>query len=78
MKKNLEINLKGISNQEEFDINMKEIDAHSNVRIKKMLNNIIKNKKYSKKDIERLISLSKWTSGERSKDCFNGKYNKGE
>lgn len=75
-EKQLEFNYPGISNQKELDEHMKEIDAHANVRLKQLLDKIIKNKKYSNKEIERLISLSKWTSGEKNKDSFDGKYNK--
>lgn len=75
-EKQLEFNFPGMSNQKEFDENMKEIDTHANVRIKTMLDKIIKNKKYTKTEVERLISLSKWTLGEKHKDSFEGKYNK--
>lgn len=72
----LELNLKGISNQKELDENMKEVSDHANYRLEGLLSKIIKNKKYTKNELHRLISLAKWTNGEKSKDSFLGKYNK--
>lgn len=74
-EKQLELNLKGISNQKEFNEHMEEISAHANNRIEDLINKIIKNKKYTKTELKRLISLAKWSNGEKKNSSFLGKYN---
>jgi hypothetical protein len=64
MEKQLELNLKGISTQVELDKKRKkEMDEISNDALDKLycvLDNIVMNRKYNKKDMKKIISLSKW------------------
>jgi hypothetical protein len=59
-EKQLEFNLKGISNQKELDKSHKEISDDAKSKFVSLLEEIINNKKYSKKDLKKLISLGKW------------------
>jgi len=63
-EKQLEFNLKGISNQKELDDyhkkEMDEISDDATDKLKKVLNSIIQKKKYNTKDIKEIISLGNW------------------
>lgn len=59
-EKQLEFNVKGISNQEELNKNMKDISDDATKKLEGILTNIIYKTKYTKKDLENIISLSKW------------------
>lgn len=64
-EKQLEFNLKGISNKDEHDKYMEEISDDARNKIKKVLDKVIKKKKYDKKDINDIVGLGKWIGEQR-------------
>uniref|UniRef100_A0A6M3JJ76 Uncharacterized protein n=1 Tax=viral metagenome TaxID=1070528 RepID=A0A6M3JJ76_9ZZZZ len=59
-EKQLEFNIKGISNQKELNKRHEEIHKDATSKLKVLLTQIIGNKQFTKEDIKQIISLSKW------------------
>lgn len=59
-EKQLEFNIKGISNKEELDKANKEIENDARIKLNKLLLNIIYKGKFTKKEFKDIVSLSKW------------------
>jgi hypothetical protein len=59
-EKELEFNVKGVSNQKELDKNMKNISDDASKKLKILLSIILAQRKYTDKDLKQIVSLSKW------------------